>query len=453
MIKNIFRNFRVQITVRVILISASLYTFFFLLLEKKLYATTIIVGLLTLHLITSLIRYAEKTNRLLVRFLNSIRYSDFSQSFSSAGLGSTFKDLNRAFADVMNDFQRYRSEKEEHYRYLQTVVQHIGIGIIVFRRDGSVDMVNNAAKRMLKVARLRNIRSLSSFSQELTDTLFQLKAGEKALLKVGTLDDIQQLAIYATEFRLQDQEFTMVSIQNILRELEEKEMEAWQNMIRVLTHEIMNSITPISSLASTVMGMLDTTLEDSRDGKLDPEAVEDIQSALGTIHKRSQGLMDFVTSYRNLTLIPKPQFKIVRVKELFNRINDLLGPKFKHSGITFHMDVDPETLELTADPNLVEQVIINLLINSFHGLQDTEDPKVSMICRMDELGRVLIVVEDNGAGIVKEALEKIFIPFYTTKKEGSGIGLSLSKQIMRLHDGTIRAHSIPNQQTVFTLRF
>ncbi len=453
MVKNLLRNFRVQITVRVILISVSLYAFFYLLLEKKLFVTTFIVGLLSLHLITSLIRYAEKTNRLLIRFLNSIRYSDFSQSFSGAGLGSTFRDLNLAFADVMKDFQRYRSEKEEHYRYLQTVVQHIGIGLLVYRKDGTVDMINNSAKRLLKVARLRNIRSLETLSQELSDTLFQLKAGQKALLKVGTLDEVQQLAIYATEFRLQDREFTLVSIQNIHSELEEKEMEAWQNMIRVLTHEIMNSITPISSLASTVMGMLDTALEESVDGRHDPEAVEDIQSALGTIYKRSQGLMDFVTSYRNLTLIPIPQFKIVRVKELFTRINDLMGPKFKYGGIAFHTDVDPETLEITADPGLVEQVLINLLINSFHALQETERPEVSMTCRMDDMGRAVIAVEDNGAGIVKEALDKIFIPFFTTRKDGSGIGLSLSRQIMRLHDGTIRAHSIPNEKTVFTLKF
>lgn len=443
------KHFRFQVMLRVFALGISLCLLFYLVFKTSHYISAIILGLLTLYWIFNLIHYVERTNRELSRFLQAIRYADFSQSFRDRSLGSSFKDLDQSFMEVIKNFQKHRAEKEEHYRYLQTVIQHVGVGLIAFLPDGTVDLINNTAKRLLNVASLRNIKHLKNLSEELVETLFHLKSGEKTLLKVGTIEEMQQLAIYATGFRLRDKQYTLVSIQNIHRELEEKEMEAWQNMIRVLTHEIMNSITPISSLASTARDLVAAPPS----GSMDPETLEDIHSSLKTIHKRSEGLLHFVQAYRNLTLIPKPKFRVVRVTELFERVKQLMEARISAEHIEVHTVVDPEGLEITADPELIEQLLINLLLNSIDALKGVENPRIDLLSQMDSRGRVLVKVVDNGSGIVKEALEKIFIPFFSTRKKGSGIGLSLAKQIMRLHDGTIRAQSTPGTQTTFTLRF
>jgi signal transduction histidine kinase len=332
-----------------------------------------------------------------------------------------------------------------------------------------VDLVNKAAKRLLKAARLKNINSLRESNSPLVDTLFSLKAGEKALVKIDNGE--MELVIHAAEFRLKDHKYTLVSLQDIQGELQEKEMEAWQKLIRVLTHEIMNSMTPITSMAATVIDLLKSIYGQEVQGtqRTDKpvdadtaatadiaDTVSDIEMALKTIHKRSLGLTEFVGAYRNLTLIPKPNFKVFPVEELFARVEKLMEQKFRESNIFLHWSVEPQTLELTADPGLIEQVLINLLINAWDALEANagqKEPGVEMIGGLDEIGRVLIRVTDNGPGIVVEAQNKVFIPFFTTKKKGSGIGLSISRQIMKLHKGSIMVHSIPDERTVFTLKF
>jgi signal transduction histidine kinase len=358
--------------------------------------------------------------------------------------------LKAAFNEVIEQFRRARSEKEEHFRYLQTVVQHVGIGLIAFGQDGEVSLLNTTAKRLLRIPHLKNIKTLEAFSKPLVETLFKLKSGEKALIKADNKNEMQQLAIYATEFKLREQQFTLVSLQNIQSELEEKEMEAWQNLIRVLTHEIMNSVTPIASLASTVNDLLGAQ---QSSGEAGSDAIGDMRGAVQTIQKRSEGLLHFVDAYRTLTKIPRPNFKIFPVAELFGRVQQLLRTHATDKAIAFRATVEPESLELTADPELIEQVLINLLLNAIHAVDGKPGGRIELAARIDERGRALIQVIDNGPGIAPEVLEKIFIPFFTTKPEGSGIGLSLSRQIMRLHRGAISARSAPNVETVFTLRF
>jgi nitrogen fixation/metabolism regulation signal transduction histidine kinase len=412
------------------------------------------LGIIILFQIFDLIRYVEKTNRDLTRFFESIKYGDFSQTFRDKGFGPSFDTLKEAFTDVMTAFRKARSEKEEHFQYLQTVVQHVGVGLIVFQPDGEVELINPAAKRLLRVARLKNIKSLESLSKTLVKTMLSLKSRESALVKVEDENELLHLALYATEFKLRGQKFSLVSIQNIHSELEEREMEAWQNLIRVLTHEIMNSITPIASLTSTVSGLIqDTYGRKMTQKKLKNESLEDIQQALKTIQKRSQGLLHFVDAYRNLTLIPKPNFQIFPIKELFDRVQKLMQSNIKENSISLKASVDPETLELTADPELTEQVLINLMWNAFQAVEGQKNAKIELNGLMDGKGRVIIQVVDNGPGISQENLEKIFIPFFSTKEDGSGIGLSLSRQIIRLHNGSIGVHSEPNVQTIFTLRF
>ena len=450
----VFNRFRINCIIRVILLGATSWLFFFLLFRTNLYTALFILGALILYQIYALIYYVEKTNRDLARFFQSIKYEDFSQTVKVEGFGSSFVSLKAALSEVMNAFRRTRAEKEEPFRNLQTVGQHIGIGLIAFQPDGEVELINTAAKRLLNVASLKNIRSLESLSKPLVDVLLRLRSRESALIKVEDENELLHLALYATEFKLRAEKFSLVSIQNIHSELEEKEMEAWQKLIRVLTHEIMNSITPIASLTSTISNLIREAYgKKKKPKKLDSEVLQDIQQALQTIQKRSQGLLHFVDAYRNLTLIPKPNFQIFPVRELFDRISKLMQVNIEKNSIRFKVNVDPETLELTADPELVEQVLINLMLNAFQAVEGRKDAQIELNALLDGRGRIAIQVADNGPGIPKENIEKIFIPFFSTKEGGSGIGLSLSRQILRLHNASIGVHSEPNVQTVFTLRF
>lgn len=449
-----FRNFRLQIIYRVILLIATIFVVFYLARETRYLVSAAIVGVVVILLTINLIAFVERTNTKLRKFLESIRHSDFASSFSDKGMGKNFDGLNFEFNKVIEQFKQNRAEKQEHFNYLQTVVQHVSIGIIAFTKDGKIDIFNNAAKKLFRINNLRYINDLSKIEKELPERLLGLKAGEKSLIKLFLEDEFLQLSVSATEFKMRGEEYILISLQNIHAELEEKEIESWQKLIRVLTHEIMNSITPISSLAATVHEMLLVTLEDSlKLRELDNEDLEGIDKGLKTIQSRSQGLLNFVEIYRNLTRIPKPSFKYFEINELFSRAEDLLKPKMERMGINCISRIMPEDVKITADPDLIDQVLINLILNAIDAVKDVKDPKILITASQNKNNRTMIDVSDNGYGIKPDIIDKIFMPFFTSKKTGSGIGLSLSRQIMSLHKGNISVKSRPEEGTTFTLTF
>ncbi|MBE0664358.1 MAG: ATP-binding protein [Candidatus Aminicenantes bacterium] len=447
----ISKRFRFQVGWRLFLIAAAAGFFFYWLRDLTLGIPVLLAAAVFIYTLVSLFKYIDRSNRGLARFLQAVRYHDFSLSPGIEGLSGSFADLNAAFREISGQFQRAREEKEEQYRYLQTVVQHIGVGLLSLRADGGIDLFNHAAKRLLRVSHLRHIADLPPMFQQLREDIERLRPGEKSLLKLDFPDEELQLSLSTTEFKLHSQLYKLISLQNIQVELEEKETEAWQSLTRVLTHEIMNSLTPISSLAATASSLLPAA--GSEGSAVDSTRSQDVAEALQTIYRRSHGLMRFVHAYRSVALIPKPQFKIFPVTEMFQRMEKLLQDKLTRQGITFSAEVEPRSLEMTADPDLTEQVLINLLLNAMEALGGSEAPHIHLSSRMNERGLVVIQVSDNGPGIEPEAREKIFIPFFTTKKEGSGIGLSFSRQVMRLHHGVISVQSQPGAGTVFTLRF
>jgi two-component system, NtrC family, nitrogen regulation sensor histidine kinase NtrY len=449
----VYRNFKLIGLVRILLLSASIAGFILTLQYFSLNITPVLLAVFIIFQIISLFRFVDRTNRDLASFLESIRFSEFTRSFKNENLGGSFRELYKAFDDVIKDFQQVRSEKEEHFQYLQSIVQSIDVSIIAYQRDGMVEMVNKSAKRLFQVNSLRNINALEAQSAELVKTLLEIKPGESKLIKVQEEDDLLQLAIYATELKTADKSVILATIKNIQNVLEEQETEAWQKLIRVLTHEIMNSITPIASLSSTLDIMLKEISAEETIKDLDKDTVLEIQHALQTINKRSTGLLHFVNTYRNLTRIPKPNFKIFRVSELIHNVNILMDEEVRTKKIKLRSSVEPDNLELSADEQLLEQVLINMLKNAIHALEGRPNPEIQMRSFINKRGRVTIQVSDNGHGILQEVLDKIFIPFFTTKPKGSGIGLSLSRQIMRLHNGTITANSTPDQGTTFTLTF
>lgn len=455
---NFFKSFRFGIIIRMLLLAATLLVLMYLFLETQYYVSMAILSLIIVGQIIALIKHLERTNILLTRFLEAIRYSDFTGAFRNHGLGSNFDELNKAFTQVIDKFKEERSKKEESIRYLETVVQHIGIGLVCFNRKGKVILLNTAAKRLFKVATLRTLDSLKNISEQLYKTVKQQKGGNRSLIRVTIKNETLQLAMHATEFRMRDEAYKLVSFQNIHTELEEKEMEAWQNLTQVLAHEIMNSITPISSLSGTVKMLLDERIGKEKETvELNTETIEDVTDALNTISNRSQGLMRFVNSYRDFTQIPEPKFEQFSALEALKRTASLMKSQAEETGTTISIECDPESLELTADPHLVEQVLINLVKNAIRVLSDTGNGQIYLKGEIGESGRAVIHIHDNGPGVKKAMMEKIFIPFYTVggngKSKGSGIGLSLSRQIMRLHGGSLILNSEKGKGSTFTMRF
>jgi len=443
-----FRNFNLNVTVRV-LVTGITISLLVIMFHSGYYATSIVLAVVVAYQLYSLLYYVNKTNRDLSRFLSGIENADFSQTFTSENLGASFDELAGSFSRVVDRFQSIRAEKEENFQYLQTVVRHVGTGLIAFEADGRIRLFNNAAKRILGVPVVHKLEDLRTISDRLTDQLLELEPGQRALVKVVQDGDLKQLALQGTQVTLRGNVMMLVSLQDIQSELEEKEMESWQKLIRVLTHEIMNSITPIGSLSATASDML----AGNPGSSLDDESLRDIRDALETISRRSGHLQRFVTAYRNLTRIPKPNFETVQLAIVLDNVTNLLTSDRNRCETEIRYEVVPSHLTLTADHAMIEQVLINLGLNACQAMGDRPDGRVIFRASMQHRGSVQIEVEDNGPGIDEDAMEKIFIPFFTTKREGSGIGLSLSRQIMRLHKGSITARSIPGKQTVFTLRF
>lgn len=415
-----------------------------------LFAALITFVIVILQLV-DIFHYVSQTNRKLTRFLESVKYSDFISGFTADNkLGKSFKDLNEAFNEVLEAFRKARSEKEEHWQYLNSVVQQVRTGILSFDTEGNIQLMNANAKRFIGAASINNIRELIRYNPKLYDVLNAVGPGKSELYKSS--NDLH-LTIQCTELRIRGVDIKLITLQNIQPELQKQELEAWQNLTRVLRHEIMNSITPISSLTSTLREILDHDMERKNSHyELKEEGADDLREGLSTIENRSKGLIKFIDAYREYTSLPRPKVSSVRLMKLIEKVAQLMKPELKKTNISFRWECTSEYLTIQADSEMIEQVLINLMKNAIEALAEVERPALQLIGRYEE-SAVKIEVIDNGPGIIKEAVEHIFVPFYTTKRTGSGIGLSLSRQIMQMHNGTITAESEPYVRTVFTLKF
>jgi len=442
-------NFRIQIAARILSITLNIFFIFYFYDVSELIAVALFAAILIIQVVY-LIRFIDTWNRNVVSFLQGINYSDFSQNISISHLGKSFEELSLEMNKVLNNFKNARLEKEESLRYLETVIDHVGIGLISFNSKGDVELLNRAAKKILKIHHLKNLSSLDKIGSGLGRFLFQITPGTKSTFKFSDSGEIIQLSIFSTGFRMKNQDLKLISLYNIQPELEEKEIEAWQKLIRVLTHEIMNSITPISSLAATANNILKNT--DSKN-EINHDTITDINDALHTIQKRSDGLVNFVNKFRDISKIYKPNFQQVKLNELFYRIRLLVESISSNGRVNFSISILPENLEITADPDLIEHVLINLIKNSIQAITDSENGMIKLRAEINERGKAVIKIIDNGPGISEEIIDRVFVPFYSTKKEGSGIGLSISQSIIRAHNGSISVQSVPNEETVFTIIF
>ena len=445
-------NWRSPVVPRVAMMTATIFLFcLFTFSQDWIYAIFFLA--ISAYQVKLLVAYLDRSNDNIASFLDSIRFDDLSYSFKTQSDDPIVQRLHRELNEAMQKLRLARREKDSEFLFFKNIVMHVGIGLIIFKEDGTIEIFNSAARRLLKTNNAGNIDDLKEVSEPLVHVFKKLKTGGRELFRLKIGDDIVQLSVYAIELTLRGENVKLVSLQNIQSELEEKEMEAWQNLVRVLTHEIMNSVTPISSLAGIVEEELQQHMASQQGTPLTQEQLQDIHLSLQTISKRSEGLIHFVKEFRSLTSIPKPKIAVIPVKSLLEELCMLHRRELMEKGIHLDISVYPEDLTISADKNMVEQVLINLVKNAIQSFEEQADKQITLKAYLTEKSRPVISIRDNGMGIDPEALEKIFIPFYTTKKTGSGIGLSLSRQIMRQHQGTLTVKSTVGKGTEFIMRF
>ena len=444
-------DYKVGLLGRIVLMAASLFFLAFGISGDWGVFMISLFLILVVFQIVFLLRYSESSFKKVRLFLDNIKQDKYTQLYPVKFDGTETDDLHIEFNAILAKLKEDQAEKEANYQYFRSVFKHLSIGLITFGENGEIQILNVAAKRILNVDELKNISEIEQVNKELHLAIQNLRTGGSELIKIAHPDGIMQLSVYVIELLMRGERFKLVSLQNIQSELEEKEMEAWQNLVKILTHEIMNSIAPISSLAGTLKGELEDRIENNQ--SLSPADMEDCMMGISTIEKRSQGLISFVSDFRSLAHIPTPKFGSIGISRLFDQLEILLQNQLEAQGITLRKELNPDELILFGDQHQIEQVLINLLQNAIQALEDSEEKIITLSAFIDEAGKIIIEVGDTGKGIEEEALSKIFIPFFTTKKKGSGIGLSLSKQIMRRHKGNIQVRSTLGEGTTFKLIF
>lgn len=419
------------------------------LLAQGLYLPAMLAAGVAVALTSGLARYVNDTNRRLVRLFESIRYGDFAVRFSSgAEKGDSFREVNRQFNEVLDAFRQARAEKEASLLFINTVVQHLSAGLLVFDAQYNIVLSNPAALNLLGIYRLQSVADLPEKHQVLTDFIRGLATRDKLLYQP---DPGRQLSVQGLRISLQGRIAYLVTLQNIHPELQRRELDAWRDLTRVLRHEIMNSITPIVSTIETMQLIVD---EDLKPAGAPAEAVADLAEALALVAGRSRGLVRFVDAYRSFTSIPKPDLRNLGVKEWLERSIQLVAPELRAARIGWRISVEPEDMMLRADEDQLSMVLLNLVKNAREALQTLPEGHagaIALLANKDSRGHCCIVVQDNGPGIDPSLLEDIFIPFFSGKPEGSGIGLSISRQIIEQHGGHIGVQSTPGQGAAFSL--
>jgi two-component system nitrogen regulation sensor histidine kinase NtrY len=436
---------------RLAILSATIFALGFILAKEFNFTVSIALIIAIAFQVKQLLEIVEQPVSAEPFAPDKIKFDETTQSFKTASTDHATKRFCTYLNESLNKLKSSRREKDSEHQFFKNIVQHVGIGILTFDDDGVIQIINTSAKRLLKVDRAEKLDDLHDVDPSLVESFKKLKTGGRELLQLKAGDETVQLSFFAIELTLRGKPMKLISMSNIQSELEEKEMKAWQDLVRVLTHEIMNSVTPISSLATVVEGELDTKIKNA-DMQLQKEEAADMHLSLQTISKRSAGLIRFVKEFKNLTHVPKPRLVEVEVKTLLEELAMLHKKELADHGIVVELKLQTDDLKVSADKTMIEQVLINLIKNAIQAFDSQVGRKIVLSAHANE-GHVLIAVKDNGNGIDPDALEKIFIPFFTTKKTGSGIGLSLSRQIMRQHGGQISVKSKLGEGTEFVLRF
>ena len=445
-----FKKTEWRIFIRVFLLFVTLSATSFLLLKGP-YVYLVLAAPVIIYQLVDMYRFQKKAHDELGQFVESIHYRDFSRYFDVKHAPVDLQPLRQGFNEINSTFKVISKEKETQYQYLQKILELVDTGILSYEMEtGEVVWMNESLKRMLQLPYLKTIHSLEKRDEGLYSNIITLKPGEGKIATAHPDKSSFKILLSATAFQTEGKKYKLIAFQNVNEALDETESKAWQKLLSVMTHEIMNSVAPISSLADTLKNRLQQSVNHLNN---DTGSVDDLELGIETIKRRSEGLLKFAETYRNLNKITTLNLKKVYIRDLFENLHHLMQPTLALKNIDIEIILkDPELL-LEADTNLVEQILINLVVNAIEAVKEKNDPRIILSAYIANNKKTIIKVADNGTGMTEEVLDKIFIPFFSTKKHGSGIGLSLCKQIMMLHRGTIQVQSAEGEGTAFLLQF
>jgi two-component system, NtrC family, nitrogen regulation sensor histidine kinase NtrY len=446
----IFNNFRWSLLLKVVLLFVTITAGCFLLL-KQWYVYEFIAVPVILFQLADFYRMNKKAQDEVSEFVEAVQYRDFSRYFNVKRAPVALQPLRKGFNDINAAFKVISKEKETQYQYLQKILELVDTGILSYEMEsGEVVWMNESLKQLLQLPYLRTVHSLERRDPDLCADVMNMKPGDHFIATAHIEKNTTRILLSATAFQTGDKKYKLVAFQNVNEALDETESKAWQKLLRVMTHEIMNSVAPISSLAGT----LKTRLEASVEKLQDKASVEDLTVGIETIKRRSEGLLKFAETYRNLNKITAPNVSHIYARDLFENLYSLMEPTLEQKNIELEIVLKDLDIALDVDVSLIEQVLINLVLNAIDAVKDIEEPRIFLSAYSGgNNDKTFIKVADNGQGMSEEVMDKIFVPFFSTKKTGSGIGLSLCKQIMMLHKGTIQVQSKPGEGTAFILQF
>jgi len=448
----VYKRFYIQVIIRVVLITANCFWFAFEVNDPPRLYTSLFLGLMVILQVWGLIHYVNKTNRELSRFFASLSDKESSLSLEPDDDSGSFSELAVILNETGKIIRDARIDEEKQFRYLQFIIDHVNIGLLSYKTNGSVVHFNPTSRDLLGISEIRDIKSLNTLHPDFSGILSNLNPGQSTIIKINRESVQHQLLIRMTEFLFDEEKLHLASLQDIQTELDEQELISWKRMIRVLNHEVMNSITPIRTLSHAINRSIE---ESGLNRQTDPhvnETIGDIHKNTGLIEERSSGLIEFIKQYRDITKIHDLEKSEVSIEKLFNEVVLLYKNDFLSYKIDCSIKIDPDNLSLLCDINLLKQVLINLVKNAMEALISEKNGKIELTAGKEH-DHLVLQVSDNGQGISAEHEDDIFTPFFSTRESGSGIGLSFSKHIIRLHEGTISIGSEPGKGTTVRIQF
>lgn len=445
------KRFALLVVIRIVLLMLTMTALAFIFARTELFFNQIILLGVIIIQVSELIRFITHTNREIAKLLMAIRYSDFSISFKGKKHGKSFQELQDAFVEIIEAFKKVSVEKEAQFKFLKVIVDNIKVGVLAVKEDHGIELMNKAAQDLLKIATPNYWKQFQQLQPTFAKELDAMEDNERKLIELSIKGEKQQVSVQINRLKILNYRYTIVTFQDIKSEIEQKEIEAWHKLIRILTHEIMNSVTPVTSLSETMIMLLEENGQPKPLENLSEETLEDLRFSLKTIQRRSEGLLHFVEDYRKLTRIKTLELEEVSVRELLDENANLLSKEFEKAGVKLQVKSEAR-MSVAMDRKLIDQVLINLLTNARHATENHENGLVE-IHAYSSSHQSVIEIKDNGIGIDETKMDQIFIPFFSTKEDGSGIGLSLSKQIMKKHKGDLTVKSQHGQGASFCLIF
>lgn len=446
-------SFKTNVITRILLLVSSGLATGWSLAEGFEVHNSIVLGLITTAVAINLLWYINRINKKLAYFFEAVKNDDHGLVFPDRKGDKFISSLARNLEKLNEHIRKVKVENLRQEQYFRAMIEHVGTGIYSYDSSGFVVHANSSLKKLLGMNQFTHLRQLEKIDSNLSEAVKNLRHNDEKLLTLSRKEGPLTLLIKSGGFISNDQPLTLISMQDIRKELDEKELESWLKLIRVLTHEIMNSIAPVTSLSENLCNYYVKDGEAIPVEEVNERIVQNTIKGLKVINEQGRSLIRFVESYRKLTRLPDPVKTTVRVRELIDNVIMLYLQDMEEKRITLSVTTENDDATLEIDEKQVMQVLINLVKNAAEALNGRSGAEIKIWCGTNNQGRMEIIVADNGPGIPPELVDEVFIPFFTTREQGSGIGLSLSRQIMRLHNGSLKVRSIPERETVFIMTF